>query len=195
MNDTLAERGSRYGDFATHAQITQDMKAVFVASPRWTALSAAQKESLEMVAHKIGRILNGDPNYADSWHDIVGYAKLVEDMLNGPAVVRMTATEIAKSWEDTKLSPEAERASAKARDSLYGKSPVKEIEDQIAHVKSVAADIEKVNPALAQDIKAQAALASVPPQFKLPPAPLPATNSAVDAVAPVPTTDEDKSSQ
>ena len=35
-----------------------------------------------MIFHKIGRIVNGDPNYADSWHDIAGYAKLVEDRLN-----------------------------------------------------------------------------------------------------------------
>lgn len=34
-----------------------------------------------MIAHKIGRILNGDPNYADSWIDIAGYAKLVADRL------------------------------------------------------------------------------------------------------------------
>ena len=30
---------------------------------------------------KIGRILNGDPNYHDSWHDIVGYSKLTADEL------------------------------------------------------------------------------------------------------------------
>jgi hypothetical protein len=34
-----------------------------------------------MIAHKIGRILNGDPNYADSWIDIAGYAQLVADRL------------------------------------------------------------------------------------------------------------------
>lgn len=42
-----------------------------------------QVEALEMIAHKIGRIINGDPNYADSWHDIAGYAKLVADRLDG----------------------------------------------------------------------------------------------------------------
>jgi hypothetical protein len=40
------------------------------------------KEALDMVAHKIGRILNGDPTYTDSWHDIAGYSKLVEDELS-----------------------------------------------------------------------------------------------------------------
>jgi hypothetical protein len=34
-----------------------------------------------MIAHKIGRIINGDPDYIDSWDDIAGYAKLVADRL------------------------------------------------------------------------------------------------------------------
>ncbi len=78
---TLAERGSRYGSFAEHARITQSIKDAMIASPNWSKLAPDQRESLEMVAHKIGRILNGDPDYHDSWHDIVGYAKLVADRL------------------------------------------------------------------------------------------------------------------
>ena len=30
-----------------------------------------------MIMHKISRILNGDPNYVESWRDISGYAELV----------------------------------------------------------------------------------------------------------------------
>ena len=30
-----------------------------------------------MIAHKIGRILAGDPNHIDHWLDIAGYATLV----------------------------------------------------------------------------------------------------------------------
>lgn len=56
-------------------------------SKNWQSLAPDQKEALEMIAHKIGRILNGDPNYHDSWHDIVGYTKLVADRLeNGTEV-------------------------------------------------------------------------------------------------------------
>ncbi len=79
ISETLQERGSRYGDFMTHAAITQGLKATMAATPNWRNLSPDQKEALEMVAHKIGRILNGDPNYHDNWHDIIGYAKLVAD--------------------------------------------------------------------------------------------------------------------
>lgn len=81
IDTTLAERGSRYGSFEEHARITQDIKAAMKDSKNWEKLKPNQKECLEMIAHKVGRILNGDPNYHDSWHDIVGYTKLVADEL------------------------------------------------------------------------------------------------------------------
>ena len=83
VSDTLHERGNRYGKFKSHAQITQLLKSCMVLSDKWECLDPDQKEALEMIMHKIGRILNGDPNYADSWHDIAGYALLVEQRLNG----------------------------------------------------------------------------------------------------------------
>lgn len=94
---TLAQRGSRYGDFTDHARICQDLKEVMVDSyvnmpelttasevhreHKWHKLSPVQKQALEVIADKIARILSGDPNYDDNWHDIQGYAKLVEDRL------------------------------------------------------------------------------------------------------------------
>jgi hypothetical protein len=83
IDATLAERGARYGDFPGHAQITQAIKAVMIVSPNWRygKLESDQREALDMIAHKIGRILNGDPNFHDSWHDIIGYTKLVADRL------------------------------------------------------------------------------------------------------------------
>jgi hypothetical protein len=83
ITETLTERGKRYGKFKDHAYITQKLKGVmFTCKPRHE-LADDQSEALEMIAHKIGRILNGDPNYADSWIDIAGYAKLVADRLEG----------------------------------------------------------------------------------------------------------------
>lgn len=78
---TLAERGNRYGSFDEHARITQNIKRAMQDSPNWAKLAPDQKEALEMTAHKIGRILNGDPDYDDSWIDIAGYTKLVADRL------------------------------------------------------------------------------------------------------------------
>lgn len=81
ITEVLEERGKRYGEFSEHARITQDIKQVMYLTDNWGSLTPAMKEALEMVAHKIGRILNGDPTYKDSWTDIIGYAKLVEDKL------------------------------------------------------------------------------------------------------------------
>ena len=79
----LAERGTRYGPFTGQAEISQQLKGVvrsFEAS-RGCDLDPDQREALEMICHKMARILNGDPNYHDSWADIAGYAKLVADRL------------------------------------------------------------------------------------------------------------------
>ncbi len=81
ISETLQERGNRYGEFPEHARITQALKRAMVDSRNWSTLSDDKKEALEMIQHKIGRILNGDPEYHDSWHDIVGYTKLVADRL------------------------------------------------------------------------------------------------------------------
>jgi len=85
VQSTLAERGSRYGTFAGHANVTQIMygTATDHATKNGISLNDVHKEALHMIFHKIGRIVNGDPNYADSWHDIAGYATLVEKHLNG----------------------------------------------------------------------------------------------------------------
>lgn len=81
VSHTLAERGARYGAFIDHAGICQALKRVMKGTDGWGRLNDAQMQALETIADKIARILNGDPNYGDNWHDIQGYAKLVEDTL------------------------------------------------------------------------------------------------------------------
>ena len=95
--EVLADRGVRYGKFTGHAEITQALKRLMrgevcagtsskVADrvkSRVAEMQPDQIECLEMIAHKVGRILNGDPHYGDSWRDIAGYATLVADRLEG----------------------------------------------------------------------------------------------------------------
>jgi hypothetical protein len=83
VDEVLTERGKRYGLFKDHANVTQQLKGVMFGFNPSLRLENDQKEALEMIAHKIGRIINGDPDYADSWVDIAGYAKLVADRLEG----------------------------------------------------------------------------------------------------------------
>lgn len=83
VDATLEERGNRYGDFMGHARVTQELKEVIAAhlTRLDKVLAYDQQEALDMVCHKIGRIVNGDPDYIDSWHDIAGYVRLVEQRL------------------------------------------------------------------------------------------------------------------
>lgn len=79
----LTERGSRYGKFKDGAEIMQELKDVMREVDGWHNLTPSQREALDMIQHKIGRILNGDPTYDDSWKDIAGYATLIVNELNG----------------------------------------------------------------------------------------------------------------
>lgn len=88
ITDTLAERSRRYGSFDKHAELAQELKLVMQANPKWFELADDQREALDMIQHKIARILNGDPNYPDNWHDIAGYATLVDDRLNAMSAAR-----------------------------------------------------------------------------------------------------------
>lgn len=72
----LAERQKTHGDFETHAQMAQALKDQMRTGKQWPHLNAAQREALEMIQHKIARILNGDPNHPDHWDDLGGYSKL-----------------------------------------------------------------------------------------------------------------------
>jgi len=90
---TLTERGSRYGDFTKHANVSQAIKTALFDCRHRGSLPDYMVEALEMIAHKMGRIVNGDPHYHDSWHDIVGYAKLVADRLLASAPDNAGATQ------------------------------------------------------------------------------------------------------
>ncbi len=87
VNKTLEERGKRYGDFTGHAKVSQQIQDIIIEqfneahSYEWVALPDDIKEAMFMIAHKIGRIANGDPYYDDSWRDIAGYATLVANRL------------------------------------------------------------------------------------------------------------------
>lgn len=75
----IAGRQSTHGDFRHNATTSQRGKAVVAMAVETSGvnLSDTQQEALDMIAHKIGRITAGNPNEADHWRDIAGYATLV----------------------------------------------------------------------------------------------------------------------
>ena len=76
----LDEREETHGSFCDHAACSQELKGV-MAKHQSRELSHVQIEALEMIQHKIARILVGDPDVIDHWDDIAGYATLVADEL------------------------------------------------------------------------------------------------------------------
>ncbi len=77
INETLAVKESLYGSYSAAAAISQGIKTTMRCGISWQKLSPEQRESLEMIANRVGRILSGDPNHYESWHGISGFAELV----------------------------------------------------------------------------------------------------------------------
>jgi hypothetical protein len=77
ISPLLDEREITHGDYATKCRFIQAFKQMIRHAEGFDDLSPAQRESLDMIATKIGRILHGDPNHKDSWLDVSGYAELI----------------------------------------------------------------------------------------------------------------------
>lgn len=87
VDDTLTDRGQHYGDFARTFDVIQQIKAALKDGAGWAEMPPERREALEMIAVKMGRLVSGDSGHADSWHDIAGYARLVEASLPAPDLV------------------------------------------------------------------------------------------------------------
>lgn len=79
----VEERGKVHGDFSDVSQVGQALKSVARMAPNWQGgkLQSLHKEALDMILHKVARILCGDPDETDHWKDIGGYAKITETRL------------------------------------------------------------------------------------------------------------------
>jgi hypothetical protein len=85
LDETLDERAQDYGKFKDGAALMQGIKRLLADHARLHNKTFAddQWEALEMIVHKMARIVNGNPDKVDSWVDIAGYATLVADRLQG----------------------------------------------------------------------------------------------------------------
>jgi len=85
VTDTIAARHKQYGEYSVNSDLCQAIKDLFRVRPGYKALLPYERESLDMIFHKVSRIVVGAEDGAppqsrtDSWHDIAGYAKLSED--------------------------------------------------------------------------------------------------------------------
>ena len=78
VTETLDTRGNRYGEYRNVSTTAQQLKETLRDGASWSIMEPYMQESLDLIANKLARIVNGDPFYDDSWHDVGGYATLVE---------------------------------------------------------------------------------------------------------------------
>lgn len=83
--EILEDRGSRYGNYREQAEISQRLLCIVNGAlmARKKMLPADMQDALQMICVKASRIINGNPDYADNWRDIAGYATLVAERLEG----------------------------------------------------------------------------------------------------------------
>lgn len=77
MTDILNEREKTHGAYASTAAMAQMLKDCFKQSKNWREMDDTERESLDLIATKIARILSGNPHEIDHWVDVAGYANLV----------------------------------------------------------------------------------------------------------------------
>lgn len=79
---TLLERQSQYGCFEDVAFVTQGIIAL-LRKCNYDNMPQPHQMALYMIASKMARLVNGDHNHIDGWHDIGGYSKLIENLIGG----------------------------------------------------------------------------------------------------------------
>ena len=74
VDNVLDERAKDYGKFIEGAEIMQLLKRVVHSyiEARNTPLAFDQREAIDMIIHKLGRIINGNPDKVDHWVDVKG---------------------------------------------------------------------------------------------------------------------------
>jgi len=78
----LNERQLTHGDYLSKCIFIQTVKeSMRSENNNWIRLDPDMQESLDMVIHKISRILYGDSYHTDNWVDIAGYIMLVANRL------------------------------------------------------------------------------------------------------------------
>lgn len=82
LTETLAKRGNVHGNFVETSGAYEALTYALENSINWRTMRPEHKRALRMIIEKISRIVGGDPDFPDHWHDIAGYATLIDNFLN-----------------------------------------------------------------------------------------------------------------
>lgn len=92
VNETIKQRFSVHGDYTTAATFKDRLISQCSELPNWKKLGPDGRETVRMIVEKLGRIMLGDCDFPDHWHDIAGYATLMERSLEsrpGPGQIEI----------------------------------------------------------------------------------------------------------
>src|ERR1700744_6552355 len=126
----LSEREKTHGDFEDVSAVAGGLRGMLMDYENHkeysrAKLSNGQKMALEMICLKIACIVCGDPNHADHWDDIAGYAMLGKGKEEGctcPLLAPADAMIMCKKHAGDKIkqSVECSRCGVKIKDGEYG---------------------------------------------------------------------------
>lgn len=89
VESTLAQRQNVHGDYARSAGVKDELLRRLECTPNFEQMDSVGRTTLRMIVEKLGRIMFGDWSFADHWHDIAGYATLMDrhcqEIQNGKA--------------------------------------------------------------------------------------------------------------
>ena len=77
--ETIEKNDSTHGGYVNNGILFNSFTTKLF--PYMHKLSPTQELALTMIFLKISRILSGNPDFLDHWHDIAGYALLEEEKL------------------------------------------------------------------------------------------------------------------
>lgn len=143
VQDTLDERGKQYGEFAGHAEISQNLKAFVTRTPGYQKMHRYEREALEMILHKVARICNGNPHFDDSWRDIAGYAQLVVNELSKDVVPGVPETTRSETFQKKLPSNYEMEQDIKKRQARAEREKAVESEKRGNTFQEIAAELER----------------------------------------------------
>lgn len=81
---TIPNRDETHGGIEAVGEVSQQIKQAMRDGRNWERLTSAEAEALDMIGHKIGRILSGaDPSNREHWEDVAGYALAIVRLRTG----------------------------------------------------------------------------------------------------------------
>lgn len=128
-DDILKKRPATHGEYTENSRATWAIMRAMQAERGWPTLNDMARHSLYMIAHKMARIVTGNPDTEDHWDDIAGYAKLVADRIRNPVEAYDTENDIyaiiglgLNCDRDTAIAWVREQQQAKAATDTQGRA-------------------------------------------------------------------------